>query len=84
SVELMKQEWLPGGRRLYSPLLHDVWHDLYSEPIPRYDWFKNEDAIHYVSRPRRPFMIEMTHAHRNALQKTALTHDVGRAVTSTY
>ncbi|MET3548885.1 hypothetical protein ABID47_005517 [Paenibacillus favisporus] len=84
SVELMKQEWLPGGRRLYSPLLHDVWHDLYSEPIPRYDWFKNEDAIHYVSRPRRPFMIEMTHAHRYALQKTALTHDVGRAVTSTY
>ncbi|MWV46919.1 DUF2515 domain-containing protein [Paenibacillus sp. HJL G12] len=81
SSELLKSEWLPPGKRLYSPSLNEVWHDVPYEPITRYDWFKSRSAIDQVTRPKRPVWIEMTHAHRYAVQKTALTHDAERAVT---
>ncbi|GAB6991578.1 DUF2515 family protein [Paenibacillus pini] len=79
SSELLKQEWLPEGKNLYSPLLKDVWQDMPYEPIQQYDWFTNANAIVHITRPRRPLFIEMTHAHRLALQKTAMIHDVQKA-----
>ncbi|WP_440397693.1 MULTISPECIES: DUF2515 family protein [unclassified Paenibacillus] len=83
STELLKSEWLPKDKRFYSPSLNEVWHDMPYEPITRYDWFKSRKAIDQVSRPKRPVLIEMTHAHRFAVQKTALTHDAERAVAHT-
>ncbi|MCJ8013961.1 DUF2515 domain-containing protein [Paenibacillus sp. KQZ6P-2] len=83
STELLKSEWLPEGKRLYSPALSEVWHDMPYEPITQYDWFKSKKAIDQVTRPKRPIFIEMTHAHRYAIHKTALTHDADRAVTET-
>lgn len=83
SQELLKSEWLPQDKRLYSPKLNEVWQDMPYEPVTRYDWFKSKKAIDQVARPKRPILIEMTHAHRYAIQKTALTHDAERAVTKT-
>ncbi|MFU1793487.1 DUF2515 family protein [Paenibacillus azoreducens] len=80
SAELLKQEWLPPGKRLYSPTLHEVWHDMPFEPITSYDWFKTWKAIEQITRPKRPVLIEMSHAHRYAVQKAALTHDAERAL----
>lgn len=82
STELLKSEWLPKGKRFYSPPLNEVWHDMAYEPITSYDWFKTKTAIDQVTRPKRPVFIEMTYAHRFAVQKTALTHDAERAVTT--
>jgi len=80
SAELLKREWLPPDQRLYSPSLDEVWQDMPYEPITRYGWFKTEDAIHHLARPKRPVLIEMSHAHRFAVQKAALTHDAQRAL----
>jgi hypothetical protein len=80
SAELLKQEWLPPSKRLYSPTLHEVWHDMPYEPITNYDWFKTWTSIEQISRPKRPVLIEMSHAHRFAVQKAALIHDAERAI----
>lgn len=80
SAELLKREWLPPDKRLYSPTLNEVWQDMPYEPITRYDWFKTKDALDHLNRPKRPVLIEMSHAHRFAVQKAALTHDANRAV----
>lgn len=82
SAELLKREWLPPDKRLYSPSLAEVWHDMPYEPITRYDWFKSNEALDHLTRPKRPVLIEMSHAHRFAVQKAALTHDTERAVSA--
>ncbi len=78
SSELLKHEWLPLGQRIYSPDLKDVWFDMPYEPIPHYDWLKNKNVTQYISKPSRPILIEMSHDHRSAIQKTALAHDIVR------
>lgn len=76
SHELLQSEWLNDGQRLYSPILEEVWHDTEYEPIPRYDWFSETEMLHHISKPIRPFLFDMTHAHRTALEKTAFAHDL--------
>ncbi|MGF7047068.1 hypothetical protein J2T13_001570 [Paenibacillus sp. DS2015] len=77
SSELLKHEWLPLKKRIYSPILNDVWYDMPYDPIPRYDWLRDKKELTlYISQPPRPLFIEMSHAHRNAIHKTSLAHDV--------
>lgn len=76
SSELLEHEWLPPTQKIYSPVLNDVWFDMPYDPIPQYDWLKNKNVTQYISKPLRPFLIEMSHDHRSAIQKTALAHDI--------
>ncbi|SMF71660.1 Protein of unknown function [Paenibacillus uliginis N3/975] len=76
SKELLQSEWLTNGHQLYSPLLEDVWHDTEYEPIPRFDWFQEPTMLRHLSKPIRPFLVDMTHAHRTALERTAFAHDL--------
>lgn len=76
SKELLHAEWLTNGHQLYSPLLEDVWHDTEYEPIPRFDWFQEPTMLRHLSKPTRPFLVDMTHAHRTALERTAFAHDL--------
>ncbi|WP_438347219.1 DUF2515 family protein [Paenibacillus sp. FA6] len=78
SSQLLDHEWLSPGQRIYSPVLNDVWFDMPYDPIPRYDWLKDKNVTQYISKPSRPILIEMSHDHRAALQKTALAHDIVR------
>jgi hypothetical protein len=80
SSQLLAHEWLPRGQRIYSPVLNDVWFDMAYDPIPRYDWLKNKNVTPYISKPTRPILIEISHDHRSALQKTALAHDIERSL----
>ncbi|AOZ94604.1 hypothetical protein LPB68_07105 [Paenibacillus crassostreae] len=80
SSQLLDHEWLSVGQRIYSPTLEEVWFDMPYDPIPRYDWLKDKNVIQYISKPRRPFLIEISHNHRAALQKTALAHDIVRSL----
>ena len=75
SQEMLQSEWLSEGQRIYSPLLEDVWHDTEYEPIPRFDWFQEPTMLRHFSKPVRPFLVDMTHAHRTALERTAFAHD---------
>ncbi|MHA0856679.1 DUF2515 family protein [Paenibacillus sp. CMAA1364] len=81
SSQLLQHEWLAEGQRIYSPILKNVWFDMPYDPTPRYDWLKNKNVTQYISKPTRPFLIEMSHDHRAALQKTALAHDFIRNLT---
>ncbi|AJS57402.1 DUF2515 family protein [Paenibacillus sp. IHBB 10380] len=77
SSELLKYEWLPLEKRIYSPILNDVWYDMPYDPIPRYDWLRDkEELTQYITQPPRPLLIEMSHDHRNAIQKISLAHDI--------
>lgn len=76
SKELLQSEWLTAHNQLYSPLLEDVWHDTEYEPIPRFDWFQEPTMLRHISKPIRPFLVDMTHAHRTALERTAFVHDM--------
>lgn len=76
SNELLQSEWLPVNHRLYSPLLERVWHDTEYEPIPRFDWFQEPTMLRHLSKPIRPFLVDMTHAHRSGLERIAFTHDM--------
>jgi hypothetical protein len=78
--QLLAHEWLPPGQRIYSPVLNDVWFDMAYDPIPRYDWLKNKNVTQYISKPPRPILIEISHDHRSAIQKTALAHDIERSL----
>ncbi|MFB5761783.1 DUF2515 family protein [Paenibacillus medicaginis] len=75
STTLHSRKWLPSGSKLYSPTLEQVWSDTPYDPIPRYDWFAGFLNPSYLSRPRRPYLFEMTHEHRFGIQKTAAVHD---------
>lgn len=76
STELLQWEWLPEGNRLYSPRLGQVWRDTEYEPIPRYDWFFQEPTmLRHLTKPVRPFLFDMTHAHRSGLERTSMAHD---------
>ncbi|MFB5677096.1 DUF2515 family protein [Paenibacillus terreus] len=75
STALHSREWPISGRKLYSPALEQVWSDTPYEPIPRYDWFEGYLNPSYLSKPRRPFLFEMTHEHKFGIQKTAVGHD---------
>ncbi|MEK3733604.1 DUF2515 family protein [Paenibacillus sp. FSL M8-0334] len=75
SLELLESEWRTYGDRLYSPRLEDVWYDNEYEPIPRYDWFQSTERLSHLKRPSRPLLIDMTHAHRFALERIAFAHD---------
>jgi len=75
SAELVDEEWLPEGQRLYSPKLLDVWHETPYEPLPRYDWLQNADCLSHISTPKRPWIFEISHEHRFGILKTALAHD---------
>lgn len=77
SKELLKTEWLEDQHQLYSPLLEDVWHDTEYEPITRFDWFQEPTMLRHVSKPLRPFLVDMTHAHRTGIERTAFVHDMG-------
>ncbi|OAB45939.1 DUF2515 family protein [Paenibacillus glacialis] len=81
SSELLEHEWLPPGQKIYSPVLNHVWFDMPYDPIPHYDWLKNKNVTQYISKPSRPILIEMSHDHRSAIQKTALAHDIVRGFT---
>ncbi len=81
STVLLEHEWLPPGQRIYSPVLIHVWFDMPYDPIPHYDWLKNKNITQYISKPSRPILIEMSHDHRSAIQKTALAHDIVRRFT---
>lgn len=76
SKDLLQSEWLSAQPQLYSPLLEDVWHDTEYEPIPRFDWFQEPSMLRHISKPIRPFLVDMTHAHRAALERTAFVHDM--------
>ncbi|WP_054958206.1 DUF2515 family protein [Paenibacillus dakarensis] len=76
STELLKSEWLAADHRLYSPLLEDVWRDTEYEPIPRYDWFRDPSMLRHVTKPVRPLLVDMTHAHRAGLERVAYVHDI--------
>ncbi|MCW3795581.1 DUF2515 domain-containing protein [Paenibacillus sp. LS1] len=78
--ELLNEEWLPEGQRLYSPELLDVWADTPYEPITRQDWLQTRDCLGYLTVPRRPWLFEMSHEHRYGMLKTALAHDA-KAIT---
>lgn len=78
NLELTGSEWLRSGNRLFSPLIEDVWHDSEYESISEQDWFQNERMLSYLSAPKRPFQIDMTHAHRTALEEIAIVHDLER------
>jgi hypothetical protein len=75
SQELLDQEWLVEGQRLYSPELLAVWGDTPYEPITRQDWLQNRDCLGHLTIPRRPWLFEMSHEHRYGMLKTALAHD---------
>ncbi|KOP66574.1 hypothetical protein AMS62_16045 [Bacillus sp. FJAT-18019] len=75
SNDLLNSEWLLAGQRLYSPRLEEVWHDVPSEPIPRYDWYQDDSMLTHIRKPHRPLLPDMTHAHRAALEKTSIAHD---------
>ncbi|MDP4098422.1 DUF2515 domain-containing protein [Paenibacillus sp. P96] len=75
SAALNNKERLPSNSKLYSPTLEQVWSDTPYEPIPRYDWFQGMLNPSYLSKPRRPFLFEMTHEHRFGIRKTAAGHD---------
>ncbi|SDM02125.1 Protein of unknown function [Paenibacillus sp. OK060] len=75
SQELLDQEWLAEGQRLYSPELLAVWGDTPYEPITRQDWLQNRDCLGHLTAPRRPWLFEMSHEHRYGMLKTALAHD---------
>jgi len=81
STVLLEHDWLPPGQKIYSPLLNHVWFDMPYDPIPHYDWLKNKNITQYISKPSRPILIEMSHDHRSAIQKTALAHDIVRRFT---
>lgn len=72
---LLRSEWLPDDQRLFSPHLEEMWQDVSSEPIPRYDWFKDDSMLSHIRKPHRPLLTDLTHAHRLALDKTAMAHD---------
>ncbi|WP_077569101.1 DUF2515 family protein [Paenibacillus ihbetae] len=76
SSVLMESEWLPSGNRLYSPALESVWQDTPAGPIPRYDWYRSSAKLRHFREPDRPLLLDMTHAHRAQLEKTAMAHDV--------
>ena len=76
SSVLLESEWLPSGKRLYSPELESVWQDTPSGPIPRYDWYRSSAKLRLFREPVRPLLFDMTHAHRAQLEKTAMAHDV--------
>lgn len=75
SKELLEQEWLPEGQRLYSPELLAVWQDTPYEPITRQDWLQSRDCLGHLTAPRRPWLFEMSHEHRYGLLKTSVAHD---------
>lgn len=74
--DLLRSEWLPEGQRLYSPHLEEIWQDEPPEPIPRYDWYQGRAMLRHIRKPLRPLLPDMTHAHRAALEKTSIVHDV--------
>lgn len=74
--DLITSEWLPHGQRLYSPYLEEIWEDEPPEPIPRYDWFQGRAMFRHIRKPLRPLLPDITHAHRAALEKTSIVHDV--------
>lgn len=79
SDKLLEQEWLPQDSRLYSPRLKHVWQDTDYEPIPRYDWFQDARMLQHLTKPVRPFLFDMTHAHRSAMERIAFAHDAEEA-----
>ncbi|OAB39075.1 hypothetical protein PMSD_03850 [Paenibacillus macquariensis subsp. defensor] len=78
SSELLPHEWLPPGQKIYSPVLNNVWFDMPYDPIPQYDWLKDKNVTQFISKPPRPILIEMSHDHRAAIQKTPFSHDFVR------
>lgn len=75
-LELIQSEWLPDGRRLYSPRLEEIWQDETPEPIPRYDWYQGHAMFKHIRKPKPPMLPDITHAHRAVLEKTSIAHDV--------
>ncbi|QOT10199.1 DUF2515 family protein [Paenibacillus sp. JNUCC32] len=75
-LELIQSEWLPDGRRLYSPRLEEIWQDETPEPIPRYDWYHGHAMFKHIRKPKPPMLPDITHAHRAVLEKTSIAHDV--------
>ncbi|MGP0586577.1 DUF2515 family protein [Paenibacillus timonensis] len=73
--ELMEQETLPPGQRLYSPKLLSAWGDTAYEPISREDWLKDTRALDGISAPKAPFLCDISRSHRNGILETALVHD---------
>ncbi|CAM3048975.1 DUF2515 domain-containing protein [Paenibacillus sediminis] len=80
--ELLKQEWLPSGQKIYSPILQKVWSDIPYEAISRFDWLQDSKVLRHLGRPKRPFLFEMSHEHRLAIEKIALAHDTIAQITS--
>ncbi|WP_068783381.1 DUF2515 family protein [Paenibacillus phocaensis] len=73
--ELLAQETLPPGQRLYSPKLLSAWGDTAYEPISRDDWLKDTRALDGISAPKAPFLCDISRSHRNGILSTALVHD---------
>lgn len=73
--ELLEQETLPPGQRLYSPKLLSAWGDTAYEPISREDWLKDTRALDGISAPKAPFRCDISRSHRNGILETALVHD---------
>lgn len=82
SRNLIQSEWLPEGGRLYSPHIEEIWQDESQEPIPRYDWYQGRVMLRHIRKPIRPLLPDMTHAHRAALEKTSIVHDVSERIHS--
>ncbi|GJM78639.1 hypothetical protein HMSSN139_11350 [Paenibacillus sp. HMSSN-139] len=64
--ELLEQETLPPGQRLYSPKLLSAWGDTAYEPISREDWLKDTRALDGISAPKAPFLCDISRSHRTA------------------
>ncbi|EOS58729.1 DUF2515 family protein [Paenibacillus barengoltzii] len=73
--ELLAQETLPPGQRLYSPKLLSAWGDTAYEPISREDWLKDTRALDDISAPKAPFLCDISRSHRNGILTTAFVHD---------
>ncbi|WP_164472592.1 DUF2515 family protein [Cohnella candidum] len=53
----------PAAKRWYSPPLLEAWPD---QPLPQSelpDWFRDPKALHYVSKPKPPRILDMTAEH---------------------